>query len=206
MKYFSIYSVLLWFCLLEFCSFPHAAHMCVCVCVCVYLDVYFLSPFCQSLDFWLGYVIHLHVIKLLIKIKIYAFPPSFLPSFLPSPNLTYGSSWARGKIRPAAVVYTTAMTTLDLSHTCDHCILWQQQILNPPSAKARDQTTSSWMICGVLNPPIHNSNFSFSYFYMSYIFCIPLFFDSCLPLFRYFLLCSSNFLFSSSIFSYFLST
>ena len=53
--------------------------------------------------------------------------------------------------------YTTAATaTPNLSHHCHlHHSSWQRWILNSPS-KAR--YTSSWTLCGVLNPLSHSGN------------------------------------------------
>ena len=52
----------------------------------------------------------------------------------------YGSSWARGWIRAAAMAYTTATAIPDLSGICDlYSSLQQHWILNPVS-KARDRT------------------------------------------------------------------
>ena len=49
--------------------------------------------------------------------------------------MVYGGSQARGQIRAvAALAYTTATATLDLSHVCDlHHSSWQCRILNPLS-------------------------------------------------------------------------
>ena len=48
--------------------------------------------------------------------------------------VAYGSSWARGQIRVAAVAFAIATAALDLSCICDlHCSLWQCWILNPLS-------------------------------------------------------------------------
>ena len=53
--------------------------------------------------------------------------------------VTYGSSWASGRIRAAAEAYATATATLDVSCICDLCHHLQQgQILNP-LREARDQ-------------------------------------------------------------------
>ena len=54
--------------------------------------------------------------------------------------------------------YATAMATLDLRLICHlHCSLRQHWILNP-LCKARDRTTSSWILCWVLNLLSHNAN------------------------------------------------
>ena len=53
---------------------------------------------------------------------------------------TYGSSWARGRIRTVAEGYTTATATPYPSHICDLCCSLQQYRNFNPMSKARDQT------------------------------------------------------------------
>ena len=56
----------------------------------------------------------------------------FFPLFVATP-VAYGSSWARGWIKPMQA-RVLAMTTLDPSYICElHWSLWQHQILNPVS-------------------------------------------------------------------------
>ena len=68
------------------------------------------------------------------------------------------SSQAKGRIRAAAGVYTTAMATLDLSHICNLCCsLWQCWILNSQS-QAGDRSHILMETSQVLNLLSHNGN------------------------------------------------
>ena len=82
---------------------------------------------------------------------------TFFPLFTATP-WSYGSSWARGRIGAATVVYTTATAILDLSHIFElHLQLAAMWILNPLS-EARDQTCILMRLCQVLNLLSHNEN------------------------------------------------
>ena len=71
----------------------------------------------------------------------------------------YGSSPGQGSNWSCSCQPTPQpQATQGLRCICDLCCsLQQRQILNPPS-KVRDQTTSSWILCQVLNPLSLNRN------------------------------------------------
>jgi len=72
--------------------------------------------------------------------------------------MVYGSFWARGKIRAAAAVYTTAMATPDLSHICDPCHSLRQPGSLTHWERPWIKSASSQTLCQVLNSLNHNRN------------------------------------------------
>ena len=80
----------------------------------------------------------------------------FFPALFEAKPTAYGSSQAKVKLELQLPAYTTATATWDLSHVCDpHHNSQQCWILNPLS-RARDRTSSSWIIDSLLLS--HNRN------------------------------------------------
>ena len=81
--------------------------------------------------------------------------------FFRAVSVVYGSSQqARGPIRAAAIVYTTATATLDLNRVCNlYYSSWQRWILNPLS-EGGDRIHILVDTSQVHNPISHNGNYS----------------------------------------------